>query len=93
MKKSPAKKKQFNIPSSLKSFLAEDEYKLYEEYFNTEATKALRKKLVEMFDKKVDTSYLKTDKEQKYETPSWSEYQADAIGYRRALRELIEFLK
>lgn len=86
-------KRSYKLPSSFQAILTEEELDLYEGYFNIEATKKLREKLTELFEKKVEGSYLKTDKESKYETPSWSEYQADAIGYRRALKELIKFLK
>lgn len=93
MRSQKKKSKTCNLPTSFQAILKEEELSTYEDYFNTEATKELRRKLVELFDKKIEGSYLKTDKENKYEMPSWSEYQADAIGYRRALKELINFLK
>lgn len=93
MSRKKSSKKNHNIPSSFQNILTEEELDLYEGYFNVEATKKLREKLVELFEKKVEGSYLITDRDSKYETPSWSEYQADAIGYRRALKELINFLK
>ena len=92
-KKKSSQKKKYNIPSSFQNILTEEELALFEGYFNCEATKKLREKLVELFEKKVEGSYLTTDKVSKYGSPSWSEYQADAIGYRRSLRELINFLK
>ena len=91
--KKKSSKKKYKLPSSFQNILTEEELDLYEGYFNVEATKKLREKLVELFEKKVEGSYLITDKENKYESPSWSEYQADAIGYRRSLKELINFLK
>ena len=93
MKKSKLPKKVHDIPNQLKTFLKEEELDMFDGYFKTPATKAIRAKLVELFESKLSANYLKTDKEQRYEHPSWSEYQADAIGYRRALRELISFLK
>jgi len=87
------KNRKYNIPPSFQAILEKDELSTYEDYFNTEATKEIRRKLVELFEKKIAGSYLKSDKEVKYELPSWAEYQADAIGYRRSLKELINFLK
>lgn len=87
------KNKSYKMPSSLQQILTEEERPVYEEYFNTPACKKVREKLTELFEKKVQGSYLITDKENKYDKPSWSEYQADAIGYRRALKELIKFLE
>ena len=91
-KKKPQSKKKYNSPSALRQFVTEEESDLYEEYFNAAPTKALRLKMVEMFQAKLEDSYAKTEKVGKYEMPSWSEYQADAIGYRRALRDQIAFL-
>lgn len=88
-----SKSKSYKIPSAFQNFLSEEELEVYEEYFNTESSKAIREKLVSLFQKKLDASLLKSDKENKYEMPAWSEYQADACGYRRAMRELISFLK
>jgi len=85
--------KSYNLPQSFLNILSDEERQVYEDYFNCEATKQLRKKLVEHYGKKIDGSYLKSEKEIKYEIPSWSEYQADAIGYRRAMREIINLLK
>ncbi len=92
MKSQKSKSKQYKIPPSFQAILAKEELSLFEEYFNTASSKKLREKLAEFFERKVSTSYAKTDKENKYEIPSWSEYQADAIGYRRACKEIIKFL-
>ena len=85
--------KTYNLPTSFLNILSEEEKSVYEDYFNCAATKQLRKKLVEYYGKQIDGSYLKSEKEVKYEIPSWSEYQADAIGYRRAMRDIIKLLK
>ena len=92
-KTSKESKKEYKIPSALQQYLTEEELGLYEGYFNTPATKKLRSKLIELFEHEVNGSYIKSDKENKYEMSSWSEYQADAIGYRRALKRLITFLQ
>jgi len=81
------------LPLSFQNILEDEEVSLYEEYFNSESTKKVREKLVEYLESKVQASYFKTDKEAKYEMPSWAEYQADAIGARRSMLEIIKFLK
>lgn len=87
-----SQKKKYKLPLSFQNILTEEEKALYEEYYNTEASRKLREKFAEYFESKISGSYLKTDKETKYEMPSWSEYQADGIGYRRALKEFIKIL-
>ncbi len=84
--------KTYNLPTSFLNILPPEERDVYEDYFNCEATKQIRKKLVEYYGKQIDGSYLKSEKESKYEYPAWSEYQADAIGYRRAMREILKLL-
>ena len=93
MERAMSKKSNYKIPHILKTVLEEEELPLYEEYFNTEACKKVREKLVKALSKKIEDSYLKSDKENKYDKPSWSEYQADAIGARRTMKMLIDMLK
>lgn len=42
---------------------------------------------------KVDASAKSSEQETNYEKPSWAEYQADQLGYRRALREISHLLE
>ena len=51
----------------------------------------LRQRLAEMCGHKIMTS-ISTKKAQ-YDTPSWAYTQADLIGYRRALEEIISILE
>lgn len=85
-------KKTYKIPNALKQILEEDELSLYEEYYNTESCKKLREKLVQVISKKIEESYLKSEKEIRYKDTDWPLYQADAIGNRRANREFIKLL-
>ena len=87
-----SKNNKYNIPSALKKILEEEELSLYEEYYNTEACKKLREKLVEALTKKIEDSYLKSEKEIRYKDTDWPLYQADAVGSRRTTRELIKLL-
>ena len=84
--------KNYNIPHALKSYLEEEELSLYEEYYNTEACKKLREKLVEVLTKKIEDSYLKSEREARYQEPHWALHQADAVGVRRTHQELIKLL-
>lgn len=55
------------------------------------AATRLRARLVELCEGKSDSS-LTTNKDQ-YESPNWCYQQADNIGYRRALNEIISLLE
>lgn len=52
----------------------------------------LRKRLVQMLEKKQKTAYDKTLNADNYDSPNWGFLQADAVGYQRALREIIDLL-
>lgn len=52
----------------------------------------LRKRLTELLIKKQEESYKKRISESSYENPNWSAYQADGIGYERAINEIISLL-
>lgn len=51
----------------------------------------IRARLADLCSEKIDTS-LSTNKAQ-YESPSWAYMQADGIGYRRAMEEVISLLE
>lgn len=87
-----SKKSNYNIPHALKSYLEEEELSLYEEYYNTEACKKLREKLAEVLTRKIEDSYLKSEREARYTEAHWPLHQADAVGVRRTTRELIKLL-
>jgi hypothetical protein len=93
--KSSKKKKEYNLPTAIQNIVegGDPSLRAYAEYFNSESGKAIRSKLVELLESKARASSVKSEKQTKYEMPSWSQYQADAIGYRRSCRELIELLK
>jgi len=54
------------------------------------ASPRLRRRLTEICESKIDTS-LSTTKKQ-YDNPNWAYMQADNLGYRRALEEIISLL-
>jgi len=85
-------KKPSRLPPSLKKLLKKGDEEAYEEYYHQAATKAVRKLLVEDLNKRLETNVLASEKKDKYILPSWAELQADSIGYRRAMRELIKLL-
>ena len=87
-----APKKPSRLPPSLKKLLKKEDAEAYEEYYHQAATKAIRKLLAEELNKRIDTNVLASEKKDKYDLPSWAELQADSIGYRRAMRELIKLL-
>ncbi len=55
------------------------------------AATRVRERLSEICNNKIDTS-LSTTKKQ-YDNPNWAYMQADNLGYRRALEEIISLLE
>lgn len=51
----------------------------------------MRRRLQEMIKDKLESSY--STKEEDYENPNWAYKQADAVGYRKALKEIISLLQ
>jgi hypothetical protein len=51
----------------------------------------VRKRLSEICEEKIDSA-LSTNKAQ-YDNPNWCYQQADIIGYRRALEEIVSLLE
>lgn len=52
----------------------------------------MRKRLIEMLQKKQDSSIKGSRSEDAYESPNWALKQADARGYERALQEVMSLL-
>ncbi len=84
--------KKSNLPQTCKRLIKKEDLGAYEEYYNLASTKAIRKLLAKDLEGRIQSNVLASEKKDKYEIPSWAEYQADSIGYRRALRELITLL-
>lgn len=56
------------------------------------ASKRLRKQLVNVFKEKSDTILRLRISDEEYNSPSWPYKQADAVGYQRAISEIISIL-
>lgn len=70
------------------------EQKQLDEAFRSPIGKELRKLLVKFAEYEIHHSLLKTEKEKAYEIKChWSEFQADHIGFRRALRIIKDMLE
>lgn len=52
----------------------------------------LRERLAALITSKMDVSRSNARAKNKYESPSWGYLQADAIGYERALSEIIDLI-
>ena len=57
----------------------------------TEA-KLLRYRLTELVKQKVQTKRNESQSTEMYNSPSWAFYQADALGYQRALAEVLSLI-
>lgn len=51
----------------------------------------MRKRLQEMLNEKLVSSY--STKEEDYNNPNWAYKQADSVGYRKALKEILSLLE
>ena len=56
-------------------------------------SKDLFQRLAELVEVKVRSNAKKRIADSSYEKPAWSESQADANGYERALTDVLEYLK
>lgn len=54
---------------------------------------ALRERLTTILDGKVSSSVTESTSKSSYEDPNWALRQADSVGYRRALQEILSILK
>lgn len=86
----PSKKNQ--IPSCFSKYVPKGDRENYTEYYHCEATREIRKLLCKVAEDKIETATISSERKGKYELPCWAEYQADEVGYRRALREMIALL-
>lgn len=57
------------------------------------ASIVMRKRLLEILEKKMKESWASSLSEEGYESPNWALKQADARGYERAMREITSLIK
>lgn len=53
----------------------------------------LRKRLIDVLQDKIDSANTMARSKSSYDTPNWPYLQADAVGYERALYEIIDLIK
>lgn len=85
-----SKTKPQQLPTCLTKRV-KDPKQLTEYYFSAD-TKEVRKLLVEEIQHRIEQSVKSSDSSSKYEIPNWDRYQADQVGFRRALREILSLL-
>lgn len=56
-------------------------------------SQVLRRRLVALLNKKQEDMLKKRRSESVYDSPNWSLLQADAVGYERAMSEIISLLE
>lgn len=56
------------------------------------ASAFLRKRLSDILDQKISSKRSECTSKASYDSPAWAYYQADALGYERALKEVISLL-
>ena len=84
------KKPKLNLPSSLlKGMDSEEKESFIQGYLSCGI---IRETLADFLHSKISSSHKESESKSTYDSPSWSELQADGNGYRRALREVINLL-
>lgn len=53
----------------------------------------LRERLASIVKEKIDSNNIERISKNSYDNPSWAYIQADAVGYERALKEIISLLE
>lgn len=53
----------------------------------------LRKRLSHILDDKINTKERESMKSSEYENPNWAYKQADAQGYKRAMKEILSLIE
>lgn len=57
------------------------------------ASLVMRKRLMELLEKKMRESWTSSISEDSYDAPNWALKQADARGYERAMKEIMSLVK
>lgn len=79
------------MKTSWKDSLTPEKKKEIELEFNSSTI--LRNRLIYILNKKIKSSTTETRLKASYDSPNWGLLQADAIGYERALLEVISLLE
>lgn len=80
------------LVSQLKKTKTEEELRSIQSALSSPSGQLLMEVITELLKTNIDISLNKTETEAIYSSPSFSEKQADGIGYRRSLRELIRLI-
>lgn len=87
------RKRMKSLPPSLDLLLkTEKDKEAYSKWYHARSAKETRELVVKLLEKMKAQSETETMKKTKYEQPCWPHYQADHIGYKRALTEVIKLL-
>lgn len=90
MSNSPLSKYRFELSSSIQRLLNEQQEKAI-----TEDLKFARRYLsvlIVRLEKELDEKIQESESQLNYETPNWELKQAELLGYRRALRKVIQII-
>lgn len=85
--------KNDQIPSFLLDYLSENANpETYKKYFVARNCAEIRRLLSKHCERKIAQSVSKGDNPDKFELPSWPQFQAAEVGYRKAYREILDIL-
>lgn len=60
---------------------------------NFKESLVMRRRLNELLEKKIESSYKMGRSVEAYDNPNWALLQADARGYERAMQEVLDLLE
>lgn len=88
------KKTNPQIPSFLLDHLTGSANKeTYKKYFLARNCSEIRRLLAKEIHERINSSVRKGDNTDKFELPSWPQMQASEVGYRRAMREILDIIE
>lgn len=85
--------KMKTLPPCFNNHVTKLDKKEVTDYYHCLATKKVREVMVDVLKDMVEINQTNSEKSSKYDCPNWSFNQADSVGYRRALREVINILE
>lgn len=83
--------KTYQLPQSVTRGLSKEKQELVKESFT--ASRTFMNYFLETLEKKVDTEVKSSESRSNYSEKDWALYQADSMGYRRALRDTLNMFK
>lgn len=83
--------KSYQLPQQVLRGLSKEKIERVEESF--EASRTFLNQYLDHIEKKIETEVKSSESKINYKDQDWALYQADSVGYRRALRDTLNMFK